>query len=109
MDANPTNSIITESGIDHLICTCPTPEMVPAGTLVHLLPAKARNGNKYQSPQRKPNEDPDNRYMLRVIENVEEFLEIKISPNLLKDHFAQAYVEGLRDVTNYCTHESPTQ
>ena len=102
IDANQILSDDVESGISNLICTCHKPVMVPAGTLVHLVPTSAHNYNKNKSLEQITHKESIHpRYVLKIIDDVTEFSDIKVCPNLLSDHDPQAYINGLRDVADY--------
>ena len=108
IDADQLHSTNVESGVSNLICTCPKPVMVPAGTLVHLVPQKGHDHNKNKSSDQSTYKQSTNpRYILKVVDDVAEFSAIKVCPNLLSDHSCQAYINGLKDIAeNYATNIS---
>ena len=70
--------------------------MVPAGTLLHLVPVQTTDNPKMIDVM----EDTIGlkNYIMRKVENVEDFGEIKICQNMVKDHMPPEYVKSLRNI-----------
>ena len=71
-------------------------EMVPAGTLLHLVPVQKTDNPKMIDVM----EDTIGlkNYIMRKVDDVADFGEIKICPNMVKDHMPPEYVKSLRNI-----------
>ena len=82
-----------------LLCTCRRPEMLPPGTLVHIVPMDIKD-EKDVTKKSTDKKRKNHKYLLKV-EGVTKFRDIKISPNMIEDHYPQAYIKSLNNLHNY--------
>ena len=82
-------------------CTCAEmltkeEKMLPAGTLIHVVPVFTVHGDKISNKNEKVQEATNLKsYVMKIVDDASEFDDIKISSNMVSDHMPPQYVKSL--------------
>jgi hypothetical protein len=71
-------------------------KMIPAGTLLHLVPVQTIDNPEMIDVTQETIGLKN--YIMRKVEDVEDFGKIKVCPNMLNDHMPPQYVKSLRNI-----------
>ena len=70
--------------------------MLPAGTLIHVVPVFTVHGDNISNKNEKVQEATNLKsYVMKIVDDASEFDDIKISSNMVSDHMPPQYVKSL--------------